>query len=359
VRVVWVRGSENIQFNRPHTFFILGVRGSGKSSLLEHIGEGYLRENHGILDLFGSRDGEGLAWLRSSYAKDKKALLICGDNVSVNCSWHAKNISKIQLDDFKNFDIIISASPLYSHLDDEFFYTNRLIDILYKRLSWKRLVYTIVRESSNLYYSRLRVSKNQLSAKAEAAYLVREARHCGVAMGLDTLKYTSVDIDIRAVTDYLILKSQGVLGFPDDLQWLYGYFSPHVVRNMPPQYFCIVTRKGALGLGEFPELPWHKKEKENILHSVGIKVESGDRIDYGESKGTFKTVGDEEHVKIVSLYLEDKSMGDVAKELNRSRATIHSQIHSHNQAIEKQSYCPKCRRIKGTHDMQKAMRQNY
>jgi len=214
----------------------------------------------------------------------------------------------------------------------------------------------IVRESANLYYSRLRVSKNQLSAKAESTYLVREARHCGVAIGLDTLKYTSVDIDIRAVTDYLILKSQGVLGFPDDLQWLYGYFSPHKVRNMPPQYFCIVTRKGALGLGEFPELPWHKRERENILRAVGIKVDHGDRIDYGESKGTFKTVGDEEHVKIIGLYLEDKSMGKVAKELGRSRATVHGQVHSHNQAVEQQGFCARCRRMKGAHDAQKATR---
>jgi len=356
MRVVWIRGSETIKFNRPHTFFILGVRGSGKSSLLEHTGEGYLKEGHGILDLFGSRDGEGLAWLRSPYAKDKKVLLVCGDNVSVNCSHHVKNISKVQLGDFNNYDIIISASPLYSHLDDEFLHTNRLLDILYKRLSWKRLVYTIVRESSNLYYSRLRVSKNQLTAKAEAAYLVREARHCGVAMGLDTLKYTSVDIDIRAVTDYLILKSQGVLGFPDDLQWLYGYFSPHVVRNMPPQYFCIVTRKGALGLGKFPELSWHKKEKENILRAVGIKVEPGDRIEYGESRGTFKTIGDEEHVKIVDLYMQNKSMAAIAKEQDRSSASIHSQINRHNEAIEQQGFCSKCRRMKGTHETQKAKR---
>ena len=63
MKVNWVRGNDNISFNRPHTFFTLGVRGSGKSSLLEHIGELYLNEGHGILDLFGSRDGENMAWL--------------------------------------------------------------------------------------------------------------------------------------------------------------------------------------------------------------------------------------------------------------------------------------------------------
>ena len=71
-------------------------------------------------------------------------------------------------------------------------------------------------------------------------------------------------------------------------------------------------------------MPWHKRERENILRAVGIKVEHGDKIQYGESKGTFKTVGDEEHVKIIGLYIEGKSMGDVAKEQDRLRATIHN-----------------------------------
>lgn len=353
MRIAWVRGSETIRFTRPLTFFVLGVRGSGKSSLLEHIAESYLNEGQTILDLFGSRDGEGLAWLRSPHAKDRKILLIHGDNVSVSSSFDAKNISKLSLSDFKHYDILISSSPLYSSIDDEFFHVNRIIDLLYKRLSYKRLIYMIVRESANLYYSRLRVSANQLTAKAESTYLIREGRHVGLALGLDTLKYTSVDIDIRSVLDYLMLKSQGVLGFPSDMQWLYGYFSPHVVRNMPPQYFCMVTRKGALGIGEFPEIPWHKREKENILRAVGLKVKYGERIDYGESRGVYRTVGDQEHVEIIDDYFQGLSMGKIAQKLNRSAATVHTQIHSHNESIEKFGFCVKCRRLKGKHEIEK------
>jgi len=353
MRIVWVRGSETIKFNRPFTFFVLGVRGSGKSSLLEHIAENYLMEGHSVLDLFGSRDGEGLAWLRSPYAKDRKILLIHGDNVSIDSSFDSKNISRISLHDFKTYDIIISSSPLYSSPDDEFFHVNRIINLLYKRLSWKRLIYMIVRESANLYYSRLRISDNQLSAKAESTYLIREARHCGIALGLDTLKYTSVDVDVRSVLDYLILKSQGVLGFPSDMQWLYGYFSPHKVRNMPPQYFCIVTRKGALGLGEFPKVTWHKREKENILRSVGLKVEYGERIDYGESRGSYKTISDQEHVQIIEDYFAGLSMGKIATKLKRSSATIFMQIKNHNKNIEKFGYCVRCRRLKSKHETEK------
>lgn len=353
MKVAWVRGSETIRFTRPHTFFILGVRGSGKSSLLEHIAESYLDQDQIVLDLFGSRDGEGLAWLRSPHVKDQKILLIHGDNVSISSSFDAKNISKLSLSDFRHYNILISSSPLYSSIDDEFFHINHVINLLYKRISYKRLIYMIVRESANLYYSRLRVSPNQLSAKAESTYLIREARHCGIAMGLDTLKYTSVDLDVRSVVDYLILKSQGVLGFPSDMQWLYGYFAPHKMRNMPPQYFCVVTRKGALGLGVFPEVSWHKREKENILRSVGVKVEHGERIDYGENRGVYRTIGDEEHVQIIDDYFQGLSMGKIAKKLNRSAATIHTQIHNHNKSIEKFGYCVKCRRLKGKHEAEK------
>lgn len=325
----------------------------GKSALLEHIGQGYLAEGHVILDLFGSRDGEGLAWLRSPYAKDKNILLIHGDDVSVQSSFDAKNISKLSLSDFQNHDILISSSPLYSSIDDEFFHVNHIIYALYKRLAWRNLVYMIVRKSGNLYHSRLRVSANQLAAKAESTYLIRQGRHCGIALGLDTLKYTSIDADIRAVVDYFIFKSQRVQVFPDDKQWLYGYFNPASVRNMPPQYFFMVTAKGSLGIGRFPCPSWHKQERENILRSVAVKVEYGDRIDYGESRGICKTVGDQEHLDIIDTYFEGVSMGKIAKKLDRSAETVHAQIRSHNESIDKTGYCVECRRLKGQHGADK------
>ena len=53
----------------------------------------------------------------------------------------------------------------------------------------------------------------------------------GFAMSIDTLKFTSIDSDIRNVTDYLILKSQGVTGLPDDLSFLYGFIEPHILQE--------------------------------------------------------------------------------------------------------------------------------
>jgi predicted ATPase len=48
MKIRWVRGNAKIRFNRPHTFFVIGVRGSAKSTWLETIGEYYLEKGNGV-----------------------------------------------------------------------------------------------------------------------------------------------------------------------------------------------------------------------------------------------------------------------------------------------------------------------
>jgi hypothetical protein len=75
----------------------------------------------------------------------------------------------------------------------------------------------------------------------------------------------------------------------------------------------------------------HKEEREDILQSVGLKVEHGDEIDYGQSRGAYRTVGDQEHLDIIESYLTEKlSMGKIAKKLDRRTATVYAQVHAHN-----------------------------
>jgi hypothetical protein len=92
------------------------------------------------------------------------------------------------------------------------------------------------------------------------------------------------------------------------MAWLYGYWDPVKVRSGPPQYFFIMSTRGPIGIGKFPCPSWHKQERENILQSIGLKVEYGDRIDYGETRGAYKTVGDEEHISIVDSYFDGLSL---------------------------------------------------
>jgi hypothetical protein len=99
--------------------------------------------------------------------------------------------------------------------DDEFINAALLTDKIYKRLSWKRLVYCLAQEAANLFYSRLKISESQVVSKAMMTYLIREARHVGMALGLDSTRYYS--IDIRNLSDFVILKSQGMTGLTKDL----------------------------------------------------------------------------------------------------------------------------------------------
>lgn len=298
--------------------------------------------------MFGSRDGESLAWLRSPHVKDKKILLIRGENVDVNCSFPVKSAESITVQDFEANDIIISSSPLYLGIDQEFVYAAKLTDMLYKRLHYDKLIFLAAREASNFYYSRLKVSDSQLYAKAQMVYLIREARHMGLSLGLDSIRFYSIDIDIRSLSDYLILKSQGVQGLSKDLKWLYRFVNPSLMRYMRPEQFIIVSNRGSIGYGVFPEIPWHKRERENILSDVGIKVEYGEVLRESESKGSFRTVSDKEHCEMIRLYIEE-NLGFVKMGLkvSRSSATTQKHVNIHNALVHGSGFCTSCRRANG------------
>jgi len=346
VKILWVRGKEHLTFTRPKTYFTVGQINTGKSALLEHIGVQHLKKGAAILDLFGSADGESLAWLRSPYVKDKNVCLLKGENVDVKTSHDVKTAEQLTLKNLETYDFIISSRPLYLNKDFEFYSIGKLIGLLYRRLSWNRLLYVLSREAGNLWFSRLKVSEKQTDAKSEAIYMLREMRHLGCALGLDTLRTMAIDIDIRSHTDYLILKSQGIGGLSRDLSWLYGFFAPSVVRNMPPENFIAVSRKGPLGLGYFPYHSWHKEEKENILNSVGVKVEYGEVTDLGIDRGDYKTVGDKEHIQIVEGYHNGESMNKLADMLGRSTKTISDHIHGHDKEVLKSGFCRVCKKLR-------------
>lgn len=61
-------------------------------------------------------------------------------------------------------------------------------------------------------------------------------------------------------------------------------------------------------------------------------------------------MGDQEHLDLINSYFGGVSMGKIAKKLERSAATVHAQIHSHNESIDKMGYCVECRRLKGKYD---------
>lgn len=357
IQIRWKRGKDEIDYDSPSIYFSLGTRGSGKSSFLEAVGEEHLQRGHTILDLFGSRDGEALAWLRSPWAEKKQILLLKGENVDVSAGFPVKNAQKLQLSDFEKYDIIISASPFYSKIDQEFVDAAKIEDVLYKRLHYKKVVYLCCREASNFYYSRLKVSDNQLFAKTQMIYLIRESRHMGISMGLDSIRSYAIDIDIRSLSDYLILKAQGVQGLSRELKWLYRFIEAKTLRVLPPNKFFMVSKNGAIGYGKFDEILWHKQAREDILANLGITIEAGEPCQEALMRGTYKTVADREHAEIIRVYVEESlNMIQIADKLKRSPRTINLHIIEHNRMLKSIGNCPRCRRAQSIHADKEAIR---
>lgn len=259
------------------------------------------------------------------------------------------HVKDLRLQHFEDYRLVISSSPLYSSPDDEFSQVNKITALLYQRQSWSHLIYMIVREAANLYYSRIKITQNQTAAKADMVYLIREARHMGVALGLDTLKYTSIDSDIRAVTDYLMFKAQGIQGLPHDLYWIYKFIDPGKLRVLKPNEFVCLHRGGALGLGVFSELKWHKQEKEHILNTLGISCEYGEEIDYGRDMGSFKQLGDQDHTAIIKDYIDNNGMNVIAEARGISSGTVYNHINYHNDKIKSVGTCDRCNRVGSEH----------
>ena len=270
MELAWLRGLKHIDFTQPTVFFTLGKRGGGKSAFLETVASKYLDNGAKVIDLFGSRDGEGLGWLRSPYVYDREIALFHGDYVKVNGWNNTIPATKFKLEDLDKADIFISASPFYYNIDDEFNCVNRIVDVLWRRTSWDKPICIIVREASNLLYSRIKISHSQTIAKGDMIYLLRESRHCGLALALDSLRFTSIDIDIRALTDFLVIKNTGMHGLPDDLWWVYRIFDPSKLRRLNPSEFAVVSHEGYLGVGHFDLPGWHKETSENLLYKLNL-----------------------------------------------------------------------------------------
>ena len=51
--------------------------------------------------------------------------------------------------------------------------------------------------------------------------------------------------------------------------------------------------------------------------------------------GTFQSIGDKEHLKIIELYAEGLGYNKIHEQLNRSTKSLHDHIHKHNDAVNR------------------------
>jgi len=273
-------------------------------------------------------------------------LLLHGDNTSVASSFDSKNVSKYRNSDLEKYDLVISASPLYSSLSAEFEFTNQLIDRLYKRQHWRKPIYLLVREAANLLYSRAKISENQKATKYFFIYFLREARHCGVSLGIDSQRFTAVDTDVRSTIDYVFFKSLGHFGLPKEYRFLYRSYLPQSLQSFAPQYFLVFTRYGSHGLGEFPLPRFHKRPGEDLLKILDIEVEHGEeQVQHKPGR----RVGDLKHAELIALRVDGYSHRQIAEKLGVASSTVYEHIRYHNEGIQRKGVCLRCKRAKAPH----------
>ena len=144
----WTRFNEKINLKKPNCNMIVGIKDTGKSALNENLATHYAEatQKAKILDFFGSRDNEGLAWCKSPY-KDS-VLFIVGDSVDISSSWETRKLSKLRLSDFGKYKVVLSVSAFYSKLSEEHHAIKTLMDLLWRRTHWTDIWYLLIRETA-------------------------------------------------------------------------------------------------------------------------------------------------------------------------------------------------------------------
>ena len=354
--IKWQRFPEKIDFTRPNRFVIAGMPESGKSALVETLAA--KQDDYGegkVIDIFCSRDNEGLSWLRHQNYKNN-VLLLHGDTTRVSSEYETRKISQLKWSDFEKNKTIISAPSFYSTLREEWNSIDKITRTIWKRTSWKKVWFIAVREGTSLLYSRLGLGENQAQAKASFIYAIKEFRHCGCALDIDIIRYYGLDTEVRTISNYTFIKAHGIEGLSHDLHWLYRYYDLfRDIMQMPPWAFIIISRKGGVGHGTFEYPYWHKEERENILDLLNIQVEYGGAINYGD-KGN-RRMSDFEHVSVIKARLSGVAMNKLAEggkwkyqdedvQLEkRSPRTINLAIMSHNKDVATQGHCQICKRV--------------
>jgi len=98
----------------------------------------------------------------------------------------------------------------------------------------------------------MKIAETQALAKSFMSYWLRESRHSGCSLGLDSQRFMAVDVDIRALIDFLLLKALGAGGLSRGLWFIYRHIQPGLLQYAKPHQFAVVTRREDIGVGVLP-----------------------------------------------------------------------------------------------------------
>ena len=348
IEYTWHRDGEKINWKRPLRIMALGIQGSAKSSILEVGAIRYPK----IIDILGDEDGESLCWCKpefitwyiEQYGHPPRILLLIGEGVKVASQFETMTATEFNLQIMKAYDIFIAAEILHQTAKDYHITMQKIIGVLEKIKYWDEAWCLLIREATDWAYARIKIFKDDEASKADLAKFYKRNRHRGLAIFMDSLRWTDLDKLFRDLSDYIIIKQLGDQGLPKDLRYCYRYWTPKSLRWLEKNIFGIKSVRGSIGTGRFKKPSWHKEENEDILKSTGIEVKWTGKVETEERR---YGITDMEHAEIIEKVIELKSQGKAAKETVRSKSSINEQVKRHNMAIKRFSDCPICKHGKG------------
>lgn len=337
LQVSWVRGLDNISFrSRPRCALVLGKRGSGKSNLLENMA----LQHKKIIDLMGSRDNENLIWCRKRSPVDD-VLLVTGPNVDVKgSSWDTCKMGDLTLDKMLGYEVVTTADSFFSSQLSRYEAVNMMTELFWDRLEWDYPIGVVIREASNYIYSRIvNQSFNIKEAKADFLVFQREIRHFGFSLLVDTVRWTSIDKEMRDLADLLFIKRVGSQGLPDDLRFLYRWLAPLSVARMKAERFMVITDLASVGIGRSDRVLFHKEEGIDLMKELGLSVEVGEEAPVKP----LNAVQNDTHAKMMALIESGVKYTEIARRVSiGSNATVARHLRLHNDAVKERGVCPEC-----------------
>lgn len=319
-------GYEKLDFTKPSTWWFFGKRFSGKSSGSEMIAAKHIDKGATVFDLFAARDNENLAWGRSPY---QDVLYVVGDNAILKTDLPWCKVSDFSLKEAEKHQVVVTCPGFYLRNEDlQYVSLSRLVDILKWRDEWEKLDVLVVREASRLITSRIRAGK--VKSRMEAQYdfidLHNEAYHTGLTACIDSLRYKAIDIDVREVANYTVVKKTGKMGFPEELKFVLSKVHPNYLRRMPPGDLTLYTDNDNIAVGRFEEVPWHIERGENIMKSLKLVPEPDPKWKSGEvqdaHRGAEPEVNEEIHDRMVEMQSKGASYREIQREMGFSLETI-------------------------------------
>lgn len=306
-----------------------GIRGGGKSALLENLAANWPK----VIGLYGSLDDEILALLRAyKYLKKFERGLILGPKTtSVTSSWNYEYYGDLSFADFQKYDVIVMPQKIHTTPKSFSLGCEHVSNFLLKRPSVTDYWFLIVYEAANIMWARQSLKNAKLDqAKAYLVWLLRQLRHVGVSIGMDSQYLLALDKEVRGISDYTFFKNLGQFSLPPEMEWIYGYSPPNGIRALYPNEFVATDKFGGVYSGWFKLPPWHKTPKENIYEMLGIKYEFGDpelaAFDTNENNGREDIAT---HTEIIRAFMETKTIKGTANKSSHDRDTVRKHLGLH------------------------------